>query len=62
MLTKVMAEYLPDEFGLRLMPSKKPPIKCRVIWRAKYEVGIEFEEPLPTPGKSIKAKRKAGAV
>ena len=61
-LTEVMAQYLPDEFGLRLLPSKSPPKKCRVIWRAKYEVGIEFEEPLPAPGKPTKAKRKAGTV
>ena len=61
-LTEVMAQYLPDEFWLRLLPSQGPPKKCRVIWRAKFEVGIEFEEPLPSPGKPTKVKRKVRAV
>ena len=53
---------LPDEFGLRLTPSKEAPRKCRVIWRGKHEVGVEFEEPFPSLEKTKKARRQSEVV
>ena len=35
------------------------PRKCRVVWLAKHEVGIEFEEPFPTDEKPRKAERSS---
>ena len=61
-LSEVLAKSLPDEFWLRLDPSKGQPRKCRVIWREKYEVGVKFEEPFPSLEKPRKAKRKAEVI
>ena len=41
-LSGLAVETLPDEFRLRLTPSKHSPRRCRVIWREKREVGVEF--------------------
>jgi hypothetical protein len=62
MLSGIMAKTLPDEFGLRLSMSRGSARKCRVIWRAKHEVGIEFKEPFPTLGAPINAKHKVDLV
>ena len=62
MLSGIAAASLPDEFGLRLTPSKEAPRKCRVIWRGKHEVGVEFEEPFPSLEKTKKARRQSEVV
>ena len=56
-LSGIAFETLPDEFGLRLTPSQGSPRRCRVIWREKREVGIEFEEPC-----ARRPNAKAGVV
>ena len=43
-LSGIMAETLPNTFMLRLLPQNGLVKKCRVIWRTKHEVGIEFLE------------------
>ena len=62
MLRGIAAGSLPDQFSLRLTPSKVAPRKCRVVWREKHEVGIKFDEPFPTLEKSTKSKRNAELV
>ena len=45
------AEALPDHFVLLLSRSGRPRRKCRVVWRAPHQLGVEFErhfhEPVP---------------
>ena len=56
-LSGIMAETLPDAFALRLSPRGGAVKKCRIIWRTKHEVGIEFLEPFPT-GKMLGINKK----
>ena len=50
-LSGVNAETLPDEFTLCLTAARTSARKCRVIWREKHELGVEFDEPFPTSRK-----------
>ena len=40
------SKAVPDHFILLLAASGKPKRKCRVIWRAGTQIGVEFEKPL----------------
>jgi len=54
-----LTEEIPDEFMLKLCPSRGPPRACRVVWRVKRQAGVQFLEPLPTISKPLKrASRK----
>ncbi|MBX6426318.1 MAG: PilZ domain-containing protein [Variibacter sp.] len=49
------AEPLPDEFILRVTPGRGHPRKCRVVWRRKQDLGVEFTDRLwepPAPGRA----------
>src|SRR5829696_73323 len=50
-LSGLNAETIPDEFTLCLTAARSSARKCRVIWREKHELGVEFDEPLPTSRK-----------
>ena len=56
-LSGIMAEALPNAFILRVSPQDGVVKKCRVIWRTKHEVGIEFLESFRMPTRRIKRKR-----
>ena len=54
-----LTEEIPDEFMLKLCPSRGPPRACRVVWRVKRQAGVQFLEPFPTISKPLKrASRK----
>jgi hypothetical protein len=41
-ITGVRAATVPDEFMLRITPSRKR--KCRVLWRSSDALGVEFTD------------------
>lgn len=47
-ISRVDSDRLPDEFMLSLSPRRGPSRKCRIVWRTKHDVGVEFAEPFPT--------------
>ena len=53
------AATLPDEFILRLSPSRGPARKCRVIWRSSRGLGVEFTEVFQNAGKPQRRRREA---
>src|SRR5215216_2792227 len=57
-LSGVEGATLPDEFALRISASRESPRKCRVIWRTRHELGVEFAEPFPASAK--RAGRRPG--
>jgi hypothetical protein len=57
-LSGLAAATLPDEFTLYLTSSRNSARKCRVIWRERHELGVEFHEPFP----SSSAKRASRRV
>jgi hypothetical protein len=57
MLSGLEAATLPNEFTLCLTASQNSARKCRVIWREKHELGVEFEERFPTSGQRAKPRR-----
>jgi hypothetical protein len=56
-LSGLEADTLPDEFTLFLTASQNSARKCRVIWREKHELGVEFDEPFPTAGQPASRRR-----
>lgn len=40
----ICAETLPDEFILRLTPGRGHPRSCRVMWRRKQNLGVQFTD------------------
>jgi hypothetical protein len=50
-LSGVEALSLPDEFILRLSAGRGFERKCRVVWRKKHDLGVEFITPFPSAGK-----------
>jgi hypothetical protein len=59
-LSGLDAATVPDEFTLCLTASRNSARKCRVIWRGRHELGVEFDEPFPASAKS--ARRRAAAL
>jgi hypothetical protein len=57
-ISRVDAHLLPDEFMLSLSPRRGPSRKCRVMWRTKHDVGVEFAEPFPTAGDPPKTRSR----
>jgi len=54
-------ENVPDNFILLLSNRGRPKRKCKVAWRNKKQLGVEFERPLAHPDKN-KAVRKLAAT
>jgi len=46
-------EAIPDQFTLVLSHDERLRRQCKVVWRSKDAIGIEFEPPFPT---KVKAK------
>jgi hypothetical protein len=55
-LSGLDAKTLPDEFTLCLSASRNSARKCRVIWRKKHELGVEFDDPFPTSAKPARSR------
>ena len=46
-LTYVQTDTLPENFKLCLVPGRGASRECRVVWRSKRAIGVEFLEPFP---------------
>jgi hypothetical protein len=47
-LTSVNQDALPDRFKLCLAHSRGPSRECRIVWRSKRAIGVEFLDPFPS--------------
>ena len=50
----VRPETIPDEFVLRVSPHSRAR-KCRVLWRSRDALGVEFAEPQTSAAQSTAA-------
>jgi len=62
-ISGVEVAKLPDEFKLRIAPTIRVARHCRVMWRTKSEVGVEFIHALtsydqPATAETASAERK----
>src|SRR5262245_6458612 len=57
-LSAVKAATLPDEFALRMTIAIRLFRRCRVVWRTRNEVGVEFVQSRTIAGRPVPQRRQ----